>query len=114
MNTWENYGDVNPLEHGGLFVRRSEDDTMEFDVVHIHPDADSEKIFYADGLVSLRDDWIDWDAVGKYNGGSGTYAENAKDAFIYYGAENFGGNGVFITLGEVKERLEAKGIKVEE
>jgi hypothetical protein len=112
-NTWTNYGDVNPFEHGGLWVKRDDDDTMAFHVVHIHPDEDSFGMFYiATGYVSIREQFIDWDEVSKYNGGSGTYAEDAKDAFIYYGAENFGGYRRLETALEVQDYLKERGIEL--
>jgi hypothetical protein len=64
---WENYGDVNPIEHGGMFVLYDEEiEGRCYYVIEVNSEIDGEeKWAIIDGYVDLDDDWIEWDSINE-------------------------------------------------
>lgn len=91
---WTNYGDVNPIEHGGLWVKPDVPTFPNcFYIVEVTPMEDKEGWFVSDGYVDLNDSWIDWQAVYSYTDTSWTDEPiiRALSAFQYYGPKEFQG-----------------------
>ena len=66
LKEWVNYGDVNPIEHGGMWIREEEGSEGErFEFVKLQEWFD-EHIAIHHGVVDITDDWIDKEAVGRY------------------------------------------------
>jgi hypothetical protein len=119
-NEWKNYGDVNPIPHGGFFVKA--DDKILFPgcyyIVTI-TDMDSAcgepGFLISSAYVDLNDDWIDWDRVTDYAGiGEDNEPEWLVEAAVsYYGPENFGGSSeVYPDEDSARAELESHGIKI--
>lgn len=116
---YESYGDVNPLEHGGQWVKKTEID-HEYSIVSITPyeDKTDEKdlysILFSTCVIDITDSWIDKDAVTDY---ADTPKDNeevyALDILSYYGALNCNGEEEHLTREQVVERLTNLGIEVE-
>lgn len=115
VNEWVNYGDVNPVEHGAVFVKRdSEVSGRQFYVVSVYR-FDSSKWQLIDGYIDLDDTWIDWNAV-KVTMGTSENADNeslAVDCMHYYGNNLSNGEvEIFESEKRVRERLERLEITV--
>ena len=54
QNKWYNFGDVNPREHGGVFVKRVEN---EIEVVTTNIDLDNPELNY---IIQSRSDYVDY------------------------------------------------------
>jgi hypothetical protein len=102
---WESYGDVNPLEHGGTWVRPTE--RKEYHIVKVTPYDDQEGVYrFEDVYLDDQCLWIEWGAVYKY----ADLTENSDPelkvmgAVDYYGGLESGGEQFDVTR-EVAERL---------
>ncbi|AXH71269.1 hypothetical protein BSP38_227 [Bacillus phage BSP38] len=113
---WEAYGDVNPFDHGGLWVLPNKDTNTDFFIVRVIPmEAYREGTDYLveDVRIDLKDRWIELDSVKDYIGAD----ENTDNIQLaigvldYYGAENCGGSVLrFATEEEARADVEAHGI----
>jgi hypothetical protein len=95
---WVNYGDVNPLEHGGLWLLQDEENENEFDIVELLVGDSWEEgkvYFLSDGHIDVTDDWIDWDMVGVNEDVPADF--KAMSAVNAYGMIEFGANPVKYT-----------------
>lgn len=116
-NEWVNYGDKNPIEHGGIFVHQENDTT--FRIIKLSFVDDEEKNVLWDMYVDVSDDWITKESVMAFVG----LEYNAIDYNLklaigctdYYSPANFGCHeDIFLTLEESAEYLKAHyGIEVE-
>lgn len=92
---WVNYGDVNPIPHGGLWIKQEENSPNEYRYVELElVDHDGNFEIYS-GLVDLTDSWIDWDGVNKScDIHADTSDEHKVQSLLwYYGHSNFGSYG---------------------
>jgi len=116
--SWENYGDVNPLEHGGLFIRKDPDFKDCYYVIEVYMTDDEESWLMGDCYVDISDDWIDWKGALGYTGddpSEATDIDRVIGAYSYYGAENFGGSySKWNDKDQLIEVLEVHGIEIEE
>lgn len=85
-NSWSNYGDVNYMEYGALFIRPESDRSdTEFEVIYLVENPEDENTMFAGyGTVDMSDDWVQ-NAIN-----SAPNTEDAvADAFDYYGFSSF-------------------------
>lgn len=90
LNDWKNYGDVQFMEFGGLFVKSSGDDECEA----VQVSERDEKGLYT--VNDMRIDTSDKDMV--------------LDLLIEYGVENYGGNNWIEKSNAVIDMLIDRGI----
>ena len=132
-NEWVLIGDVNPIEHGGMYLQMQEGDEDRVRFVQLMQDNDGTVIVH-DGEVDLSDSWIEWTTVyGFYGWDEAGYDMSMKDiqpitpyqkaeaAVSYYGAYEFSADTKTFdyiededeTIGEVKKYLALFEIVVE-
>lgn len=117
---WTNYGDVNPIEHGGMFVKYDEEiGGRNYYVIQLTPleDVDTEKWAVIDGYVDLDDDWIEWkDVQSTVNTPKATNDEYlATDVMLYYGTNLSNGEmPILNSREEVEQFLKDREIGIEE
>lgn len=126
---WKNYGDVNPLEYGGLFIAEDIDDPECFHVVDIrrietesYRDDEDALFLIQEGFIDLFPDWYDIEDVAKTMGTNiDSYKDDPPllvvDLWWYYGSQEFadGYSGTGRTVeGEsiVRKQLSKMGIEV--
>lgn len=105
---YKNYGDVNPLEYGGIWVRKNTE--TEFDIVRYDPE---DRIF-ANLLVNIFDSWIDRISVMNFIGMTEETFDSiwfAIGCIDYYVYENFGFT-YEIKRDELLSILKARGIEI--
>jgi len=118
--TWENFGDVDPLE-GGVYVQQDGDTTYRVIKVEYWYDTEDDKPYrIADCYIDMDDiegSWIEKDRVMSFIG----MTEKDFDpiwfmlgAIDYYGPMNFGDDrfNTFLSEEEVLTQLKAYGIEV--
>jgi hypothetical protein len=111
--TWMALGDVNPMEHGGAWVKH--DEGTCFYVVTWHPSEDEENMGnFADSYVDLSDSWQDHEAVGSWADWQESTPDEIKsvDMVTYYGTLNFGSGYTLISVTEALENLKRLEIEV--
>ena len=114
---WKNHGDVNPIEHGGIFVHQENDTT--FRIIKLFFVDDEEKNVLWDMYVDISDDWINKESVMGFSGLEYNVIDyNLKlaiDCTSYYSPDNFGCHeNIYLTLEESAKYLsEHYGIEVE-
>lgn len=89
---WQAYGDVNPIPHGGQWIRpQFEGSTTQFEVVTIQS-SDDDECFYVDSCsIDIEDSWIKWkDVTATMDTPENDPLWQALDAIKYYGCNNFG------------------------
>lgn len=117
-NRYINYGDCNPLEHGGIWVLQENTGmgiTTQYGIVKNIFDADSEKIYLYDLGIDISDEWLDKKAVMLCTGMTEQTFDNVQFAIAcidYYSFENFGTKTELDTIEELTEELKAYGIEV--
>ena len=116
VRVWENYGDVNPIEHGGFWIKP---DVPTFPgcfyIVESSVMDDQYGWFVSDGYVDINDDWIEWKGVYEYTDTNWTDEPHirAMAAFQYYGPHEFSGECKQVhTETELKAELEEWEIEV--
>lgn len=109
---WENYGDVNPVEHGGLWISKDPDTKSSYYLVEFNPfDGGGYRI--GDAYIDLTDSWISWEDVESYVDNMETDIEKVIGIHSYYGAEHSGGTYLnFNTLEEALAELRTWDITV--
>lgn len=116
-NEWENYGDINPIEHGGMFVKQDlEISGRYYYVVSLTHIGSEGKWLLIDGYIDLNDDWIEWDSVKKTMNTPKDADDRylATDVMHYYGTHCSNGEEVLLeSEKEVREWLKLRGINVE-
>lgn len=110
---WTAYGDVNPTEHGGVWIREDEDCKGSFYIVRYEPFGEGNGYLFT-GYVTPTDDWIVKADVFSYADldDDSPIERKAIACFDYYGADNFSGEAVFYTSKEIPEQLKSEGIEV--
>lgn len=85
-NSWSNYGDVNYMEYGALFVRpESGRSDTEFEVIYLVENPEDENTMFAGyGTVDMSDDWVQ-----KALNSAPNTEDAVADAFDYYGLGSF-------------------------
>lgn len=117
--SWENYGDVNALEHGGDFIKKDSDYPLDkcyyyVKVINMYNACGEDGYRVEEGYIDLNDSWIDWHAVETTCDVSDRDEIKVIDAVSYYGMEEFNGETYnFDDETEVLEHLAAKGICIE-
>lgn len=120
---WENYGDVNFLEYGGLLIRQDPDYMdRSYNVIQVATPWATDEIkeghVWAWWLtVDLDDGWYDWDAVKSFVGdGAEDDDKQLVSALVaYYGSGEFQAEGLGkdnacdITVEELREALDNLG-----
>lgn len=114
IGAWEFSGDVNPVEHGGIWVRKLWENEYEFIKVQEWFD---DHIAVAHGQFDITEDWIDQEGVESYGD---TSRENNPHDFVgmvvsYYGIGEFDSSPDYIPLddraeGKVRAFLKGQGI----
>ena len=106
---YKNYGDVNPLDYGGIWVKQTGE--TEYDIIKYNPDEST----FDDLLVDISDSWIEHEHVMNYIG----MAEETFDPIQFaigctefYSIENFGHSYIIIDREEMIIILKARGIEV--
>lgn len=118
--TWRAYGDINPIEHGGVWVLPNKDSNTDFFIVRIInlDSACGEPGFLVECVRVDLEDYTEEDKedVKSFIGADDT-TENAVLAigFLeYYGPEHLGGDSLhFNTEAEAIEELIIHGIDIE-
>lgn len=109
-NVWHNFGDEDFLEHGLMLKAR--EDEGEFEVISCRFIFGSEDHAYefTTGLIDIKDDQIDWDAVisfAEIDRDSAEPEELAVAALEYYTPEKFCRHGFErLKAKEVRERMD--------
>lgn len=112
---WENFGDVNPIEHGGIFVKKDieiNSDTCYYIVKNVY-DEDGEKHILYDLYIDISDDWIEKESVMDY---IGMTKENFDPIFYaigcteYYNYLEFQGDRTECNEEELKRELSKRNI----
>lgn len=91
--SWKNYGDVNPVEHGGIFIKKDGTDFPRcYYVITIYKAPEDDVWILSDMYVDLNDDWYDWDSVYIYASVSEDDSDIDKVIALtqYYGSVEFG------------------------
>lgn len=85
-NSWSNYGDVNYMEYGALFVRpESCRSDTEFEVIYLVENPEDENTMFAGyGTVDMSDEWLQ-----KALNSAPNTEDAVVDAFDYYGLNSF-------------------------
>lgn len=118
-NTWVAYGDVNPLEHGGVWTRQDDDFINCFKVVTVdliqdqnHDDFSAYEYQLTETYIDITDTWINWEGVNDCMG-EDIEDRKAQNVVSYYGAYHSNGTIEVIT-GEknVINWLYDRGIEV--
>ena len=114
---WKNFGDVNPLDHGGIWVQK-ESETC-YRIVKFYPEESEENPSQFQSLyVDISEKWIEKESVMDYIGMTEKDFDPIQYAIgctEYYSCQNFGCYQPenFKTIEDVKEELEKYGITVE-
>ncbi|AIF72143.1 hypothetical protein LD11_gp267 [Bacillus phage Riley] len=117
--SWENYGDVNALEHGGVFIKKDMDypgDKCYYIVklINMTSACGEDGFTIEEGYVDLKDDWIDWEAVESTCDIADSDEIKVVDVFGYYGVNEFNGEStIYDNESEVLEHLANIGICIE-
>lgn len=116
INEWVFIGDVNPVEHGGIWIRENGEDGDDFEFIKVQEWFD-EHIALAHGHVDPTDSWIDREGVESYadhklTDGTHMFVANVVD---YYGIGEFDMNPDYIpvdvnTESKVRAYLKGQGI----
>lgn len=115
---YENFGDVNPIQHGGLWIAKDETRENAYYVLRntpIEDRAEYGKQIFDDMYVELDDTWIDWEDVRSTYG---TDMENEIEKIIsvvgYYSSDNFGSRPETLTTIELVKMLRSDyGVEVD-
>lgn len=119
MSAWVNVGDVNPVENGGLWVKKDENVTRAFHVIEWLPFVYRGKLkgWISSGFVDLNAQWIDYSLISDYVGNQ--RFRNMVDevlvsvVFKFYNVSNFDGCTMCITERQLMQRLDELGIRLE-
>jgi hypothetical protein len=107
---YENFGDVNPLDHGGIWVKQI--NKTEYEIIKNIP----ETLEIYNMSIDITDSWLEKDSVMSYLGMTERdfdplwFAIGCTD---YYGVLNFGEIYKMESEKELMEFLTARGIKAE-
>jgi len=117
---WKNYGDVNPLDHGGIWVMSDEEKNgSAFKGCYYVKKFIPETMEIIDAWVEITDDWIDKKAVQEFAGSQGEEGQEAEERYAidcleYYGYHELQGESTtYETIEEVQKELEKRGIVID-
>ena len=85
-NPWINYGDVNYMEYGALFIRsESGRSDTEFEVIYLVENPEDENTIFAGyGTVDMSDEWLQ-----KYIVSAPNTMEAVEEAFDRFGLSSY-------------------------
>jgi hypothetical protein len=108
-NKWENYGDKNPLHHGGIWIKKDIESCPNcFYIIKFEP----EIMEIYDLYVDISDSWIDKKAIENYADVAISNEHYAINCIEYYNYLEFGTAKKFNSNDEVIDELESYGIKI--
>lgn len=103
MSEWKNYGDVNPIQHGGFWATQDQINSNCYYVLANEPQENDMHVFN-DMYFDLSDNWIDWDAVESSTSKTEDPIQKCQNLFWHYGFAEFG-DSKKISTKELKEIL---------
>jgi len=111
--TYKEYGDVNPIEHGGQWVKKIDEHVYDIITIQNIEDVEGEPlILFSEVQIEVTDKWINKNEVISC---CDTPKDNeemyALDIVSYYGAYQSGGSEERLSINEVKKRLTELEIK---
>lgn len=115
---WKNYGDVNPRQHGGLWIALDEDGMSGcYYVVRWTPFSKIKEIGigYMDDLyVDITDCWIDWPMVNNFSGidMDASSIDKVIGMVAYYDYQNFGDRLIVLNDEDYEKQLSLAKIPV--
>lgn len=116
MISWENYGDINPLEHGGRWFLQDGEHSYKMVEIVNHIEKDETWIVY-DMYIDVED-WMDDKRVRRTTGteeGKNDDVSYAMDCIDYYGGEEFGAQPYEISGREnIIMELKKYGIEIKQ
>jgi hypothetical protein len=110
-NEFENYGDVNPLMHGGIWVK--DIGNNEFEIIRNNLEDNNNLIDVM--LVNISDDWIEKNKVMSYIGMTEDTFDPIQYAIgctEYYSPNNFGHTYDNMTEEQMIQFLKLRGIEI--
>jgi hypothetical protein len=114
---WENFGDVNPIEHGGTFVLYdNEIQGRRYYVISLSSYIDGEEKWgIIDAYIDLDDEWIEWESIKSIMETPEDADDKvlATDVMEYYGTHLTGQMLVLQPKNEVIDYLTGRGIPKE-
>lgn len=107
---WTNYGDVNPLEHGGIWLEKDQEHCYRVVLL----DTMDEKYLFRDCYVDISGEWIKWKDVLDCSGHDkdATEVDKVLALLNYYSILEFEGCERVISHEEVLKELEMYEIPV--
>ena len=111
VNQWTAYGDVNPIEHGGVWMRQDTETCYQVVTVKPYDDIESQWLV-TDSYIDMSDSWIDRLRVASY---VGCHRDDitAMDVVSYYGEYHCNGSmDKLYSRQDVKKWIRSHGIKV--
>lgn len=117
---WENYGDCNPIDYDGLWLKETGEGVFDFiKTYNLKYACDEKGWLFGWGTIDINDSWIDITSVLDFSGID--RAEELEDIILareiinYYGADNFGGvEERFLHRRDVVKAIRHSGIELEE
>lgn len=113
--SWTNYGDVNPIEHGGTFVKHDEViGGRNYYAIKLTPMEDGTWLVI-DGYIDLDDSWIEWESLRSTMDTPIDASDEllACDCVEYYGNHTSNGEEKIISeRKEIEKFLENRGIVI--
>jgi hypothetical protein len=113
LNKWENYGDVNPIQHGGVFVQKDILGIKQFYFLSVQP-MDEGGFMVIDGYIDLDEEWLELDKIMESCSVTDDKMRLVSDCVWYWG--NHMSNGEYDILDneeEVEQLLKLKNIPLE-
>jgi hypothetical protein len=110
---FENYGDINPLQHGGIFIKQIGETEYHIVTNDILEDMEGYSIV-GSSIIDITDSWIDIDGVKNSCGITVNNKQLTSDILWYYGHYHCNGEQETIKNEEVIEYLKKYGIEIEE
>lgn len=94
INNWTNYGDINPLDHNGIWIKQDYDTNYNVvKVTNLEESCSGEGFYIEDIYIDINDTWIDLEAVKACSGVSEDNNNMLAVAIAdYYGGYNCGGS----------------------
>ncbi len=100
FENFENYGDINYMEHGGVFIKQLNDE--DYYIVSIKFLDDTNNYLLQNAIISINDTWIDKSAIlsfmgmkeKEYNTNTRLYVLGVTE---YYGFYHCNGSSEIVT-----------------
>jgi len=117
---WKAYGDINPLDHGGVWVMSDEEKNgTAFKGCYYLKKFIPETMEIINAWVDIKDDWMDKKAVQEFAGSEGEEGQEANERYAidcleYHGYHELQGESTtYNTMEEVEEELKNCGIIID-